>query len=105
MEVRIAGGEEIAVFRPETRAFADQDVTLDTVRIELRGEEIALIRRAECCAPVARQTRWRDARKLGHHRHQIACTLELIHRRMAFGIHAPFDEMEERVTFPIFRIP
>src|SRR5260370_1176521 len=97
-------GQEKLVDGPQRLGVAMQNVKVDAVRIELRAEEIALIRRTEPRAPVPDQARGCDPRKLGHYRHQIAGALEFAYHPVPFRIDTPPLPVHQRVTLAVARI-
>src|SRR5205085_10287123 len=104
VKVWIGRGDKIGIVGAKRCAFTMQHVALDAMWVELRAEEVALEFSAEARAAILHQPARCDAREFSHHRHQLACALELADGWMRFWIDAAFDKMHQRITLAVLRI-
>src|SRR5207249_569261 len=98
MKVRVVGGQEVVIEGTESSAHAFYDVALDSMRIELRTEQIAFEFASEDGTAVDLQAGGCNTGELGHRGHQVAGAFVLIHDRSDFGIHATLDVVQQRVA-------
>ena len=79
-------------------------MALNTVRIELRAEQIVAELRSEARAAIPCETGGGDAGELRHRRHEVAGEFEFGDRLMPLAVNAAVQEVHERVALAVLRV-